>query len=77
LLDHSRLAVQLCSLERSVGRSGKDTISHPPNGHDDVANAVAGALVYAARAEVQRVPIVAPFVAWGTPRADHSIPRGW
>jgi hypothetical protein len=36
-----RLVAQIAGLERQVGRSGKDTISHPPNGHDDVANAVA------------------------------------
>jgi hypothetical protein len=31
-------------LERRTSRSGRDTISHPPNGHDDIANSVAGAL---------------------------------
>jgi hypothetical protein len=29
-------------LERRTARSGKDSIDHAPNGHDDVANAVAG-----------------------------------
>jgi hypothetical protein len=48
LVDHPRLAGQLCSLERRTARGGRDTIDHPPSGHDDVANAVAGALVYAA-----------------------------
>jgi hypothetical protein len=47
LLDHPRLVAQLCSLERRTARGGRDTIDHPPGGHDDVANAVAGALVYA------------------------------
>jgi hypothetical protein len=42
LLDHPRLIQQLCSLERRTARSGKDSISHPPNGHDDCANVVAG-----------------------------------
>jgi hypothetical protein len=32
-------------LERRVARSGKDSIDHPPGGHDDVANACAGVLV--------------------------------
>ncbi len=45
LLDHKRLLAQLTALERRVSRTGKDTISHPPQGHDDIANAVAGALV--------------------------------
>ena len=45
LLDNSRLVSQLCSLERRVGRSGKDFIDHAPGGHDDLANACAGALL--------------------------------
>jgi hypothetical protein len=47
LLDHQKATAQLCSLERRTARGGKDSISHPPSGHDDVANAVAGALVLA------------------------------
>ena len=42
---HERLLNQLMSLERTVSRGGKDTISHPHLGHDDIANAVAGAAV--------------------------------
>jgi len=51
LLDNERLINQLCSLERRVTRGGRrvDTIDHPPGGKDDVANAVAGALVFAGR----------------------------
>jgi hypothetical protein len=48
LLDHPRLLAQLAGLERRAGPSGRDTIVHPRGGHDDVANAVAGALVVAA-----------------------------
>jgi hypothetical protein len=47
LLDHPRLINQLCALERHTSRAGKDTIDHPPGAHDDIANAVAGALVMA------------------------------
>jgi hypothetical protein len=47
LPDHPRLTAQLCALERRTGRSGRDTIDHPPGGHDDLANAVAGAVVLA------------------------------
>jgi hypothetical protein len=47
LLDHPRLVAQLCSLERRTARGGRDSIDHPPHSHDDVANAVAGALVLA------------------------------
>ena len=45
LLDLPRLSAQLCGLERRTHRSGKDSIDHAPGGHDDLANAVAGALV--------------------------------
>jgi hypothetical protein len=46
LLDHKRLAAQLCSLERRPSRIGaKDSISHPFGGHDDCAAAVAGLIV--------------------------------
>lgn len=48
LLDIPRLAAQFCGLERRTSRSGKDSIDHAPGGHDDVANAAAGALLLAA-----------------------------
>jgi hypothetical protein len=38
-----RLVNQLCGLERRVSRAGKDSIDHSPGGHDDLANACAGA----------------------------------
>ncbi len=43
LLDSNKLVAQLCGLERRTGSSGRDSIDHSPGGHDDVANAVAGA----------------------------------
>jgi hypothetical protein len=46
---HDRLVAQIVGLERRVSRGGKDSIGHPPHGHDDVANAVAGAVVAATR----------------------------
>jgi hypothetical protein len=45
LLDHPRLAAQLCGLERRTARGGRDSIDHGPGAHDDVANAVAGVAV--------------------------------
>ena len=45
LLDLPKLINQICSLERRTARSGKDSIDHPPGGHEDVANAAAGVLV--------------------------------
>lgn len=47
LLDHDRLATQLCALERRTARGGRDSIDHPPGGHDDIANAAVGALLHA------------------------------
>ena len=44
LLDHPKMLNQIASLERRTARSGRDTIDHPPGGHDDIANAVAGVL---------------------------------
>ncbi len=44
LLDSKRLQSQLVGLERRTSRAGRDTVDHAPGGHDDVANAVAGAL---------------------------------
>jgi hypothetical protein len=42
LLDNPRLINQLAALERRTSRGGRDSIDHPPAGHDDVANVVAG-----------------------------------
>ena len=38
---------QITSLERRTVRGGRDSIDHAPGAHDDVANAVAGAVVIA------------------------------
>jgi hypothetical protein len=53
LLDLPRLVGQLMRLERRTGRSGKDSIDHPPGAHDDLANAAAGALVLVSEAQCQ------------------------
>ena len=57
LLDHPRLISQLCQLERHAG-GAKDSVKHPPGGHDDVANAVAGAIVMALQVAAVRAPNV-------------------
>jgi hypothetical protein len=44
LLDNDTLINQFVSLERRVSRGGRDSIDHPPRCHDDLANAVAGAV---------------------------------
>jgi SAM-dependent methyltransferase len=60
LLDIPRLASQFCGLERRTARGGRDSIDHAAVGaaHDDVSNAVAGALLLlgAARAPMRISP---------------------
>ena len=51
LLDDTRLVNQLCNLERRTARGGRDSIDHPPGGHDDLINAAGGALLEAIQAE--------------------------
>jgi hypothetical protein len=66
LLDLPKLVSQLASLERRVSRgSGRDSIDHPsgPGFHDDVCNAVAGALQEAV-GRILNPP------AWGTYGSD-------
>jgi hypothetical protein len=55
LIDVNRLENQLVNLERRTSRMGKDSVDHAPGGHDDVANAVAGALHLAAERSGARV----------------------
>lgn len=49
LLDNKRLKVQFAGLERRTRLGGKDLIAHYPGGHDDLANAAAGACLMAAK----------------------------
>jgi hypothetical protein len=63
LLDIRRLISQLHGLERKTARGGKDSIDHGPGAHDDVANAVAGAIVLASHHEVPlnfHIPFAGP-----------------
>jgi hypothetical protein len=62
LLDNKRLVSQLCGLERRASRGGRDVVDHAPGGHDDVANAVAGAVVIALEAAGQELPAVSPII---------------
>lgn len=48
LLDNAKLQSQLIGLERKCSRGGRQSIDHPPGGHDDVSNAACGALALAA-----------------------------
>lgn len=42
LLDLKHLKNELVSLERRTRSAGRDLVDHPPKGHDDLANSVAG-----------------------------------
>jgi hypothetical protein len=44
LPDHPQLIRELRGLERRTSRMGRDSVTHPPGGHDDYANALAGCL---------------------------------
>lgn len=47
LLDHEKMRRELLNLERRTAFGGKDSIDHPANGHDDLINAAAGAIILA------------------------------
>jgi hypothetical protein len=49
LVDQPRLIQQIVGLERRTARGGRDSIDHGPNGHDDLANVVAGVSAMFAR----------------------------
>jgi len=53
LLDHPRLISQLIGLERRTASGARDSIDHAPGAHDDLSNALAGALLLVR----QRVPM--------------------
>lgn len=59
LPEHPRLIQQLTALQRRPGSQGRDSIDHPVGGHDDVANAVAGACVLAHRLLTRSAAFVA------------------
>jgi hypothetical protein len=72
LLDNNRLIKQLLALERRIARGGREIIDHPPGGHDDVINAVAGAMVLAET----KAPLVIPpsALARMTRRTPRNVP---
>lgn len=68
LLDNKRLKAQLAGLERKTRSGGKDSISHYPGGHDDVANAAAGVC-----AMIAKGPGPVPKIWW--PGEDYGSPE--
>ena len=83
LLDHPRLLAQLTGLERRTSRGGRDSIDHAPNAHDDVANAVAGAIVLASavrgdgKEKRERPPALPNFDAYYHRPGYHERGTAW
>jgi hypothetical protein len=73
LLDLPKITAQLVGLERRTARGGRDSIDHTPGGHDDVANAVAGALLLAGKGG----GFDSSYEWVGTPEEIAGFWRGW
>ncbi len=77
LLDVPRLAAQLVGLERRTARGGRDSIDHGPGGHDDLANAAAGASwaaqLRAPRKAVFGASILIEAPEWGLDAAEFGF----
>ena len=68
LPNYARLIRELRLLERRTHRSGKDTVEHPRNGHDDYANVVCGVLsLLAPPAFEQPNELASPIIVSGGP----------
>jgi len=65
LVDNARAVSQIANLERRTHRGTKDTIDHPDGAHDDLANAIAGA-VYVASVR-SRSTAAQGYYCWGMP----------
>lgn len=76
LLDLPRLTAQLCGLERRTARGGRDSIDHAPGAHDDLVNAVAGALLLVGSAR-QPMRISAECLALARQPTPYSRARPW
>ena len=78
LLATPRLKQQLLGLERRTSRRGRDIIDHPPGQSDDLANAVAGAIVLADRKDQAPTMKEAAFAAaWNSRELGRSENADW
>jgi hypothetical protein len=76
LLDHPRSINQICSLERRTSRGGRDSIDHPTQAHDDIANSIGGlAYVVINEREQQQASTQTYGYGWGT--SDTATTYGW
>jgi hypothetical protein len=78
LLDSTRLVNQLAALQRRTSSSGRQTVDHPRNGADDLANSACGALSLAADPNANQ-PVAVPFVGIvpRDPDAQFNDPAVW
>jgi len=74
LLDVPRLRAQLVGLERRTTRHGRVSVDHRPGSHDDVVNAVAGALI--ATAQVSDCMVLSNDLPFRPPVRMRAFPRG-
>jgi len=75
LLDNKRLLAQLTGLERRARSGGKDLVTHYAGGHDDLANAAAGACVMTIRSETGKAYF--GFTKHGVYLDDDEGPTSW
>ena len=78
LLDHPRSINQICSLERRTSRGGKDSVDHPPQTHDDIANAIGGlAYVVINQREQEWASTAVYGYGWGAGDGGMTYGYGW
>jgi hypothetical protein len=53
LLDNAQLLQEFCDLERRTRSGGKDSVDHGPGQHDDLVNAVCGAMYVTAKGKTK------------------------
>jgi hypothetical protein len=76
LLDNVRSVNQIASLERRTARGARDTIDHPRDQHDDLANVIAGLAFLVA--QTRPVPVLQFGSGWGSSNAlSAREARGW
>ncbi len=75
LLDYQPLLTELAQLERRTSRSGRDSVDHPPQGHDDLANSCCGALALLTKpvAELRIVKIGGTAYSSGVDQEERAL----
>jgi hypothetical protein len=76
LFELPRMYSQFLGLERRTARGGRDSIDHAPGGHDDIANAVAGALALAYAGSGRRGALAVGVEGFGSRGAGGMVADG-